>query len=129
MDHLCGTCEYICTVDNCITLTFHSVSAPFYTEQFDHSSSSLVCSMVPNKNGCMMYRCVGTEQFEQLWNDYALANSLAYICSTRREAEKMHSTYKKQHILHFEHMSHKAPIICQACFKERGYESQMHGDT
>ena len=45
MEHLCGTCEYICTVDNSITLTFHSVSAPFYTEQFDCSTVRSVFSM------------------------------------------------------------------------------------
>ena len=54
----------------------------------------------------------------RLWNNYVPANGLACICSTRRDEVKIYNTYKKQLVLHFERMGHKAPTICHLLREE-----------
>ena len=82
-----------------VSFCFRSV----FMERFDRSTVRLSCVL---RKRTKTYRCVGTEQFEGLWNDYALPNGLACTCSTRQDWEKMYSTYVKQRILYFERMGH-----------------------
>ena len=82
-----------------VSFCFRSV----FMERFDRSTVCLSCVL---RKRTKTYRCVGTERFEGLWNDYALPNGFACTCSTRQDWEKMYSTYVKQRILYFERMGH-----------------------
>ena len=113
---------HIRTVCDFIMLTFRSVFVPFL-----QNDSTIVRTVLrrTERNACTTDSCVGTKRLEEI-RRYKTLRKLLFVSHESQQKNRIYSSYKRQRILHYDRLGHRAPTL-RKLLREEGLSASRVG--